>query len=391
MLGGFEEGSVERSQVDPPSILDAKNHVLRQASRDLRSHFGASSCSVQQIDLDRQIVIGNPAGVTSDVEDDYAGWQGPRMRNQPFSEIPFIDQIESMSKGLPVLVDLPDDSPLKDQCEHFFDGVTALGVPLMVDGELVAMAWVRSHGSENRFDGADIESALKYANMSALALRTVDRLQTQLSRALDEERSLISNRLHNTALQRLFAIELEAREAMSRGVADDQTEKSLKTIGDLSGRASWEIRRIMAVADGDGIEPQDRLYFTVENLVGEFRRETGIEVSVRYPQTMPDLAADTCFVLCSVVEECLVNVWKHSSASSVAIAFRNMEDAIVMTFSDDGVGYPARGYETLNAGNSHMGIRYMKQAVERLNGSWSMRNLPTGGAVFSVKLPILKG
>ena len=79
---------------------------------------------------------------------------------------------------------------------------------------------------------------------------------------------------------------------------------------------------------------------------------------------------------------------KHAQASLVRITVDlEMADAVVVTIRDDGKGFdPALLDRAVQYG--HLGLRQMRERVERVNGTFSIQSQPGAGTEIRVTLPL---
>jgi len=85
-----------------------------------------------------------------------------------------------------------------------------------------------------------------------------------------------------------------------------------------------------------------------------------------------------------VVQECLTNVARHSTASRVEIELRaEPDDGLHMRVRDNGVGFGAAPRPAAS-----FGVLGMRERVLALDGSLQLGNHPEGGALVRVWLPL---
>jgi hypothetical protein len=119
--------------------------------------------------------------------------------------------------------------------------------------------------------------------------------------------------------------------------------------------------------------------------VDESLRRAGIECDEHYPEELPDLAPDARIAVFRAVQECLMNIVKHSKAKSVLVSVTVDDDRLSVVVQDDGVGIDESRVETAH---SH-GLLGMRHRIESLDGSLSIRSLgPSVGTECRFTLPI---
>jgi PAS domain S-box-containing protein len=196
--------------------------------------------------------------------------------------------------------------------------------------------------------------------------------------ALIDDRERIARDLHDTVIQRLFAIGLSLQAGLGR-TEDEGTRERLTlaideidaTIHDLrSAIFSLHSRR----PAGSGARDE------VLALINEMARTLGFHPSVRFEglvdtEITPHLRDE----LIASLREALTNVAKHAQASRVQVLLAVADDIAFMVV-DDGVGIPA------NPGPGH-GLGNMLGRAEALGGSCEIARFQNGGTRVSWHVP----
>ncbi|WP_372789363.1 sensor histidine kinase [Paraconexibacter sp.] len=87
-----------------------------------------------------------------------------------------------------------------------------------------------------------------------------------------------------------------------------------------------------------------------------------------------------------MTRELLMNVVKHARASTLTVDARRDGDGIVLTISDDGVGFtPARAAQAQADG--HFGLNLVRRRVDELGGTLALRSAPGSGTEVVIRLP----
>jgi signal transduction histidine kinase len=79
--------------------------------------------------------------------------------------------------------------------------------------------------------------------------------------------------------------------------------------------------------------------------------------------------------------EALANAAKHAAASAVHVGADAADDVLRLAVRDDGGADPARG----------SGLAGLKDRVEAIGGTWSVRNRPGEGTTLLAELPARPG
>ena len=208
--------------------------------------------------------------------------------------------------------------------------------------------------------------------------------------AQEEERKRISRDLHDVIAQtltginvRLAALKMEATansKGLSRQIASTQrmVEKSVAIVHQFAR----ELRP--AMLDDLGLIP------TLQSLLKQFTRETGVRASMTAFAGVEELSRDRRTTLYRVAQEALTNVSRHASASQVQVDIRKRSNAIDMQIKDDGQSFDVE--RALRAGKkTSLGLIGMKERVEMVGGSFSIESSPGNGTTIKARIPFRDG
>jgi PAS domain S-box-containing protein len=199
--------------------------------------------------------------------------------------------------------------------------------------------------------------------------------------ALVDDRERIARDLHDTVIQRLFAVGLSLQGALG-GISDPKTSDRLTTaIDEIDGTIrdirtsifSLHARRMPTAGVRDDVLATAR----------EAGRALGFEPRVVFngpvDSATPDLVREH---LIPTVREALSNVVKHASASQVFVTVTVAEEHLIVEVIDDGVGPPAQGV------HGGRGVGNMTERALALGGRCELRAREEGGAVFVWRVPL---
>jgi len=236
----------------------------------------------------------------------------------------------------------------------------------------------------HRDEGEDTALLPRLISTGGLAIE-IARLEVELRRRLDEvrasrarvvaaaadERHRLERDLHDGAQQRLVAIGLALRHAQHELRSGRDAAPTLDGAVDELGSAVDELRELAR-----GLRPA-RLDDGLGPAFRDLARRAPVPVDVIVPDGRFDHGVEGAawFVGC----EGLTNAVKHASASTVALRADRVEDRLVVTVSDDGIGgaEPAHG----------SGLRGLADRVTVLGGVLRVESPPGGGTTVTAELP----
>jgi signal transduction histidine kinase len=255
-----------------------------------------------------------------------------------------------------------------------------LGVPIAVRGEVFGNLYLCDKINGELFDEADLELTVGLASAAGVAIQNA-RLHAKVAEfATIADRERIARDLHDTVIQRLFAVGLSlqttirliedhnARHRLSQAVDDlDNTVRDIRA-------AIFELR----TAEAAGLSLRHR----VLDVCAEYERLLGFEPVVRFAGPIDTAVTDPLSDdIVAVVRESLSNVAKHAIASSVEVLVRAGGDGVIVSVTDDGVGSAAEG-------PPGRGLVNLAQRATQHGGSFATRNNDNSGtsAVWAVPL-----
>jgi two-component system, NarL family, sensor histidine kinase DevS len=198
--------------------------------------------------------------------------------------------------------------------------------------------------------------------------------------ALVDERERIARDLHDTVIQRLFAVGLSLQGALGGG-EPKMVERVETAIDEIDGTIrdirtsifSLHARRTPTAGLRDDILAMAR----------EAGRALGFEPQVVFDG--PIDAATPAKVreqLVPTLREALSNVVKHASATHVSVSVSITADEVLLQVLDNGVGVADRG------AHGGRGVANMTERALALGGHCEMRPRDSGGTVFEWHVPL---
>jgi signal transduction histidine kinase len=225
--------------------------------------------------------------------------------------------------------------------------------------------------------------ALRAARQLELAERDRRRLSDQLIDERERERSRIASDIHDSVLQQLAAIQMQAdtvRSALDAGRSDCAADLAHRTaegmqvaIADLRGVVR-SLRRESLDAGG--------LSGTLKRLGRSFHAASGVEVDVDCDTFTADVPLSLELLLCQCCEEALTNVARHAEASSVRIRLASDGNAAELVVVDNGVGRDTR------AASPGLGLVLTRDKVNLAGGGVWVEGRQGLGTKVTVRLPI---
>jgi len=213
-------------------------------------------------------------------------------------------------------------------------------------------------------------------------------LSRQLLSAQEEERKKISRELHDVIAQSLTSINIRLgtlkKEAalntkgLDRSIA--RTQRLVEHSVNIVHRFARELRP--TVLDDLGLIP------ALHTFMKNFRKETGVGVSLSAFAAIEEVNGDKRTVLYRVAQEALTNVARHARASQAEVKIQKLDGAIRMKIKDNGKGF--QGERVLRAKKStRLGLLGMRERLEMVGGHFSVTSTPGKGTTVLAQIPFI--
>ena len=256
-----------------------------------------------------------------------------------------------------------------------------LGVPLRVHGEVYGALFLTNKEGGKEFSEVDEELVVALAMAAGIAIENARLHDLVRDRALTEDRDRIARDLHDSVIQRLFAIGLSLQ-GTARLV---ERPEAVMRIGEAIDKLDDTIRQLRkAIFDIELTINKQGLHPKVLDLVHELRPVLGLHPQVSFSGPVDAVVTGPLAEeVLAVLREALTNVGKHAHASQVVITVA-AGDELRLIVADDGDGMGA-------VSGSGLGLRNMRQRAERLGGSVELGRSREGGTRLSWHVPLPAG
>lgn len=241
-------------------------------------------------------------------------------------------------------------------------------------------------GATASFD-ADNERALEaFAASAATAVATArlveeHRLHDSIA-AAESERGRWARELHDETLQALGGLKV----LLSGAARLDDAEAMRQTMrvaldqlgGDIHSLRSMIAELRPPALDELGLAP------ALTSLAQRTSTTTGLDVrsTIDIPAE-PRLAAEVETTVYRIVQESLTNVAKHANAATVELSVQCAEHDLLVSVSDDGVGFDTAGGQ-----DGGFGLTGMQERVDLAGGELTVAPGSSGGTVVRARLPL---
>lgn len=247
----------------------------------------------------------------------------------------------------------------------------------------------------------EVSSRLIYENGVAVGVQGIARDVTDRKRAQEalktysrgvieaqeSERKHIARELHDEIGQVLTAVKINLQSIQRLSPSSawmPPLDESIGIVDEALGRVrelSIELRP--ALLDDLGLSAALRWY------VDRCAQRTGIVAEIRNgfedEGRLPRDLETACF---RIAQEALTNVVRHAKAAHVAIQLDRSREKVLLTITDDGVGFDVQGALRSPSAAAALGLRGMEERVTALRGKIEIESVLQKGTCVRATLPL---
>jgi PAS domain S-box-containing protein len=305
--------------------------------------------------------------------------------------------LDTLGSGEPVVVPNRKAAIMADPCWAPLHAIMGypdwdgfVSVPLVVRGRTLGV--INAYYVPGEDPGPNSLAFLEaMAYHAAVAIDTASLLAQTRSRAQLDERRRLSRDLHDSVVQQLFSMRMQAkalRSRLERGDADpSQVRGGAEELAELAESALADLRGL--VFELRPLDLAERgLVDAVRAHAASLEARTGLVVEVREaPDFEVHAGIDVQEDLYRIVQEALHNVVKHARATEVLIGVGHTEDRadLAVEVTDDGCG---RAPEAGAATGETLGLVSMRERAERWGGRLVAGPRAAGGWRVRVTVPV---
>ena len=287
------------------------------------------------------------------------------------------------------LPDLAQDGDSVGFPDHHPVMSTFLGVPIRVGTEVYGNLYLTERIDGEPFSLEDEEMVVALAAVAGSAIENARGQDQRSTLAVVEERERIGRELHDTVMQRIFAVGLELQVVAGRLPAAqfELGARLEKAVDDLDDTIREIRTTIFSLHDHDTGTPAAgvsgaQLERRFSDVVAEASRPLGFAASQSCRLDYDGMiTSELAGHVLSATREGLANVARHAHATTCEVELEVREN-IVLTIVDNGIGLgdrPAQpGY----------GLRNLQQRADAMGGSSQLVEQPGGGSRLVWRAPI---
>jgi len=264
-------------------------------------------------------------------------------------------------------------------------------VPLMIRGRCAGI--LNAFFAPGQVVGRQtIEFLQAMAEQAALAVDYASLLQNERELARREERQRLARDLHDSIVQQVFSIGMQAKSmgllgARGGSVPAETVRRIADEVGVLSRSVLADLRAMVHELRPEA-STQSGLGEAIRALVKITTNRTGLSGSVvggggGLDRMTPEMVEDVY----RIVAEAIHNVVKHAEASRITIRLGGRDHTIAVTVADNGKGV-ARARAGRQDQTGGYGLVNMRERAERWGGTVRIRSRSGTGTSVRVVVPL---
>ena len=256
-----------------------------------------------------------------------------------------------------------------------------LGVPIQVRNEVYGNLYLTDKIGWSEFTTDDQALVEALAMAAGIAIENA-RLHEQVAEsAVYADRDRLARDLHDTIIQRLFAVGLSLQSIAGGQIAQEASERLSTAVADIDDTIRQLRTTIFELGMAD-LQPGIRA--SVTSLLADLRGVVGFPVQASFEgavdTALPDEVAEQ---LVPTIREAVTNIGRHAHATEAGVLVSVSDGHCRLRVSDNGIGMGAG--DKVGPG---LGLANMSRRAEKLDGQLVVESHPTGGTVLTWRVPI---
>jgi signal transduction histidine kinase len=214
--------------------------------------------------------------------------------------------------------------------------------------------------------------------------RQLRRFAFELTRAEEMERQAIARDLHDDLGQLLLLFKLKLAKLRAGG-DQAETERAVAELDELAGRAERGVRSL-AVQLSPPVLYELGLIPALEWFAEQMNADYGLSIDLGGDDAGTPLGQASRSILFRAIRELLINVARHAGVSKARVAVGDVDDALVVTVSDAGVGFDPDKIATEK--KPSFGLDSVRERLAYIGGSMRIASRPGRGTEVTLTVPL---
>jgi len=266
---------------------------------------------------------------------------------------------------------------------------SAVAVPLMARGKVVAVAWAYTVDDYRRFTREEIALAQAIGNMLGLVIRNAQLYERSKLLAVMEERARLLREIHDGIAQTLGAVQLKASQ-LDDSLSNQQVDESRAHLSELQEMISRAYRDLREAMFGlrTVVEPGTDLVRVLRRFLAHYQVQYGLDARFEAKGDEPViLDEETQAQAMRILQEALRNVRRHAGTGRATVRLERHADGLWICVVDEGQGFDEALLEGLDD-SRHLGLHTMRERAASVSGTLNVESGPGEGTSVVLQLPL---
>jgi PAS domain S-box-containing protein len=217
----------------------------------------------------------------------------------------------------------------------------------------------------------------------------VRELSWRLLTSQDEERRHIARELHDSAGQTLTVLGISLAQLVENTERNSpELAAEAEQIQETVQQLHREIRTTSYLLHPPLLD-ETGLYSAINWYLEGLQERSGLQVQLDISKEFGRLPRNMEIVIFRLVQECLINIHRHSGSETASIRVARESDQITLDIRDQGKGISPARLAEIQAGRSGVGISGMRERLRQFQGTVNIESGSSGTRVFAI-IPCLK-
>jgi signal transduction histidine kinase len=254
-----------------------------------------------------------------------------------------------------------------------------LGVPIKVRDEVYGNLYLTDKIGWSEFTQDDEALVEALALAAGVAVENARLHQRAADAAVYEDRDRLARDLHDTVIQRLFAVGLSLQSMVAGAASTALADRLQAVISDIDDTIR-QVRSSIFELGSTGIGVRA----TVLAVVRDLTPVVGFEIQVSFEGAVDSVVTDQVAEhLLAAVREAVTNVGRHAQATQASVSLSVKNGLCVLQVSDNGCGF-----NEADKRDGGLGLTNLRHRAEKLEGTLIVERSDGGGTSLTWQVPI---
>jgi len=201
-----------------------------------------------------------------------------------------------------------------------------------------------------------------------------------------QERTRLSHELHDSLAQTIASLRIQIRVIDETFHSNDEKSiwHQMERIEYTIDQANTQLRELIAhfrvPINEQGLIP------SIEDTVRRTQEEMGIPVYFQNEWPEQELTPEVELNVLRIVQECLVNIRKHSEAEVVRVLLSYRNDTNIVLIEDDGIGFDESSI--VSEGGLHLGLNILHDRAREIGADIEIESEPGDGTRINLQFKV---